>query len=354
MRHAATMRKWHRVALAALTVLSISLVAAACGGGGGGSSTSAESEGEGESGKLTKTTNATLVLDFIPNAVHAGIYRAVEAGYYEEEMINLNIIEPTSTADTLKLIDAGKASFGIADGIDVATQIVEGRDAKGIMALLERPPGGLITLKKEGITDPKELEGKTVGITGVPSDTAILNTVVSDAGGDPANINVVTIGFNGVQNLENGKVSAFTGFVPADGVQVEHDGQPIEAFPLDEWGGPSYPGLVVFSTQAQIKKEPALMQAFVSATIKGYEDVFKNPEVGIEALVNQNKGINEALAKESLEAYMPLFKGNASTYGIFETKVIEELSEFMVENELSKEPFTPSRYGTNEFVEGTG
>ena len=96
------------------------------------------------------------------------------------------------------------------------------------------------------------------------------------------------------------------------------------------------------------------MQAFVTATIKGYEDVFANPQVGVEALVKQNQGINKALTEESLEAYMPLFEGEASQYGIFETEVIEELSEFMVENELAEEPISPSRYATNEFVEGAG
>ena len=79
------------------------------------------------------------MLDFVPGAVHAGIYRAVEQGYYEDEGIDLEIIEPTSTADTLKLIDAGKAEFGIADGIDVASQIADGRGAKGIMALTSGP-----------------------------------------------------------------------------------------------------------------------------------------------------------------------------------------------------------------------
>ncbi|MBS1888629.1 MAG: ABC transporter substrate-binding protein [Actinobacteria bacterium] len=341
-------KKHYRAVTASVLALTVALAVAACGGGA--SSTVATSS----SGKLSEMTEATLVLDFIPNAVHAGIYRAVEAGYYEEENIKLNIIQPTSTADTLKLIDAGKAQFGIADGIDVATQLVEGRSVEGIMALLERPPGGLIALKKEGITNPKQFEGKTVGITGVPSDTAILNTVISTAGGNPKNVHVVTIGFNGVQNTENGKVSGFIGFIPADGVQMEHDGFPIKAFAADEWGAPSYPGLVVFSTPQRVKEEPALMQAFVSATIKGYEDVFKNPQLGIEALVKQNKGIDEGLAKASLTAYMPLFKGKASQYGTFEPKVIEELSEYMIKNELSKKPFKPSEYATNKFVEGAG
>jgi NitT/TauT family transport system substrate-binding protein/putative hydroxymethylpyrimidine transport system substrate-binding protein len=335
-----------RVAFALISALVLGLVFVACG------DDDETTTGAAGGGELTEMTDATLVLDFLPNGVHAGIYQALEAGYYEENNINLKIIQPTSTADTLKLIDAGQAEFGIADGIDVGNQIAEGRDAKGIMALLERPPGGLITLAKSGIDDPKELEGKTVGVTGVPSDNAILETVVSDAGGDPENIDVVTIGFNGVQNLENEKVDAFTGFIPADGVQVEEDGEEIKAFPLDEWGGPSYPGLVVFSTQERIKAEPALMEAFVSATIKGYEDAFDDPEAAVEALVKANPGTEQGLAEATFDAYMPLFEGDAPTYGVFVEENLEALSKFMVENELAKSEIAPSRYGTNEFVEG--
>ncbi|MFN8160812.1 MAG: ABC transporter substrate-binding protein [Solirubrobacterales bacterium] len=337
-----------RAALAALGAFAVALGLAACGGSDS-STTVATSSG----GKLAEPTDATLVLDFIPNGVHAGIYRALADGDYKDNNINLKVIQPTSTADTLRLIDAGKADFGIADGIDVASQINDGRDAKGIMALLEKPPGGLITLKKDGITSPKQLEGKTVGITGVPSDTAILNTEVTNAGGNPDDVNVVTIGFNGVQNLENGKISAFTGFVPADGVQVEQDGYPIKAFPLYENGGPAYPGLVVFSTQEKISKDPALMRAFVDATIKGYQATFKSPEKSVQDLVDQVPGTDSELASATLKAYMPLFEG-APVYGEFVKKNIEELSSFLVDNKLIDQPISPERYGTNEFVPGAG
>ena len=330
-------------------VLALSLAASACGGG------TASSEVETAAGaRLAKMTDATLVLDFIPNAVHAGIYRALEAGYYREENLDLKIVQPSSTADTLKLIQADKAQFGIADGIDLGIQVADGRNAEGIMALLERPAGGLITLKREGITNPKQLEGKTVGITGVPSDTAALDTIMSDAGGDPASAHVVTIGFAGAADLASGRIDAFTGFVPADGVQVEHTGHPVRSFLLDEWGGPSYPGLVVFSTRQRIEREPALMRAFVAATVKGYEDTFEDPRRSIEDLVEANPEINEALAMASLHAYMPLFKGEAPRYGLLQPQRVEELSEFMLEHELADQPFAPGRYGTNEFVNGGG
>lgn len=325
-----------------LTLVTSAFAFAACG-----------DDSSSDTGSAGGMKEATLVLDFVPGPVHAGIYRALTQGYYEDEGIDLKIIEPTSTADTLKLIDAGKAQFGIADGIDVASQIADGRGAKGILALTQRPLGGLITLADSGFTSPADLEGATVGVTGVPSDDAILNTVISDSGADPGSVEKVTIGFNGVQNLENGKVDAFTGFIPADGVQIEVDGFPTKSFALDEYGGPRYPGLVVFSTEDQIANDPDLMQSFVTATIKGYDDVIEDPQVGLDALLSENPAIPEDFARASLEAYGPLFKGDADSYGGFDTNNLEDLSTFMVDQGLADEPIAPDRYATNEFVEGS-
>src|SRR5580698_7111805 len=114
-----------------------------------------------------KPTKVTLILDFVPNAVHAGIYRALSAGYYRRENIDLQVIQPTSTQEALKLIDAGKAQFGLADGSDVAGLIDDGGDAQAVMALVQRPLGGLIALASEHLSSPRQLEGRTVGITGV-------------------------------------------------------------------------------------------------------------------------------------------------------------------------------------------
>lgn len=332
------------VALAVFAIAFSGLVLSACGGDDNSSS------GDGGGG----TQAATLVLDFVPGPVHAGIYRAVTQGYYADEGIDLEIIEPTSTADTLKLIDAGKADFGIADGIDVASQIADGRGAKGIMALTQRPSGGLITLEEDGYTTPADLDGKTIGITGVPSDTAILDTVMKGGGGDPDSAEVVTIGFNGVQTLEGGKVDAFTGFIPADGVQIEVDGNPTKSFALDEFGGPQYPGLVVFSTEDEISQDPELMQGFVNATIKGYDEVIADPQVGLDALLKENPAIPADFAEASLKAYEPLFVADADTYGTFQTDNLEDLSKFLVDSGLTSEPIPPDRFATNEFVEGSG
>jgi putative hydroxymethylpyrimidine transport system substrate-binding protein len=312
---------------------------------------------------LTPTaTKVTLILDFTPNAVHAGIYRALAAGYYRREHIDLQVIQPTSTQETLKLIDAGKAQFGLADGSDVAGLIDDRDDARVVMALVQRPLGGLIALASEHLGSPAALQGKSVGITGVPSDTAVLDTEVRHAGGDPANVHVVTIGFNGAQALQAGRIAAFTGFIPDDGVQLQASGRPITAFALDRNGGPSYPGLVAFTTGKLIAADPVLVRDFVAATVHGYEDTLRDPARSLEDLVRLNPSLSRKLTAASLDVYLPLFTGRSSgggggdgggggvPFGTLQSANVASMSAWMLQNHLIHAPISAERYGANRFL----
>ncbi len=294
--------------------------------------------------------HATLVLDFVPNAVHAGIYRALAAGYYRRAGIDLQVIPPSSTSTTLELIDAGKAQFGLADGIDVAEQIAMGRDAKAIMAVVQRPLGAPIALASEHLGSAADLVGKTVGITGVPSDRAALDTVVAHAGGNPAKVKLVTVGFDGVAYLEAGKIAAFTGYWPDDGVSLQVSGHPITVFKLDSGGGPAYPGLVAFTTRSLIARDPSLVRAFVRATVHGYEDTLRDPRRSLAELLAANPSIEPKLARASLAAYLPIFDAGGVPDGTLVASRIAALSSWLVAKRLTARPVGVARFGTNAFL----
>jgi ABC-type nitrate/sulfonate/bicarbonate transport system substrate-binding protein len=290
------------------------------------------------------------MLDFVPNAVHAGIYRALAAGYYRRAGIDLSVIAPGTTSDPLKLIDAGKIDFALADGIDVAQQIADGHDAEAIMAIVQRPLGAPIALASEHLRSPAALMGKTVGITGVPSDLAALDTVVRDAGGDPRKVHILTIGFNGVADLEAGKIAAFTGYWPDDGVTLQVSGYPVTDFKLNQWGGPDYPGLVAFTTRRLIRRDPALVRAFVAATVHGYEDTLRDPSRSLADLLALNPSIDRKLAKASLAAYLPIYAAGGVSYGTLVPAKIIALSRWLVRNHLVSHAVSPARFGTNAFI----
>ena len=339
-----------RLLALAVALLALATALAACGGSDDDAGGAASDVSTTDSGQLAETTRATLVLDFVPNAVHAGIYRALAAGYYRRRNIDLKVIQPTSTADTLRLINAGKADFGLADGLDVANQIDRGLDIEAFLAIVQKPLGGVITLASDGIASGRDLEGRTVGITGVPSDDAVLDTIVEHAGGDPGKVKVVTIGFNGVQNLESGKIAGFTGYWPADGVQVQVDGKPTRDLKLDENGGPAYPGLVAFSTTRHIAEDPALIRAFAAATVEGYEDTIRDPATSLRDLLAQNESLRATIARAQLDAYEPLFQGDAARFGAIDASAIDDLSAWMVERRLARAPFTAADFGGDSYL----
>ncbi len=332
---------------------------AACGGSSdGGSSANSAHTAAGSAtagtlpGALPHPTKATLILDFTPNAVHAGIYRALAAGYYRRENIELQVVAPSATVEPLSLVSAGRAQFGLADGSDVATAIDQGAGDEAVMALVQRPVGGLIALASEHLRSPAQLQGRTVGITGVPSDLAVLDTEVRHAGGDPAKVHVVTVGFNGAQALLAGRVAAFTGFIPDDGVGLEVEGHPITPFWLDRNGGPEYPGLVAFTNRALAPSDPALMRDFLAATVRGYADTLRDPTRSLDELLHANPSLPRSLTSASLRAYLPLFDAGGVPLGTIQPAHIAELSSWMLANHLSSAPLPFARYGSNAFLPG--
>jgi NitT/TauT family transport system substrate-binding protein/putative hydroxymethylpyrimidine transport system substrate-binding protein len=324
MRLRSHFHRRYPVALALLTALACSL--GACG--------------------AAQPRQATLILDFTPNAVHAGIYRALAAGYYRANGIELKVVQPTSTEETLKLIDAGRAQFGLADGSDVAALIDKRGDAQAVMAIAGRPLGGLIALRSEQLGSPAGLAGRTVGVTGVPSDESVLDTELRHSGVDPERVRVATVGFDGAQALLAGRIAAFTGFIPDDGVALSVSGHPIEAFALDRYGGPTYPGLVAFTTRRLIASEPALVRGFVAATVHGYRDTLADPQRSLAELEAANPTLPHTLTAASLHTYLPLF----SRSGSIAPGSVRAMSSWMLAAGLIDVPINPNRYDTNAFL----
>ena len=271
------------VALLAATLLSGAL--AACGGGG------AEPGAPG---------GATLVLDFEPNAVHAGLYAAQAQGYFDDAGLDLTIREPSSSADSAKLLEAGRADFAIMDISDFGLAKERGLDLDAIAAVVQRPLASVIARDPDAIRTPADLAGKTVGVTGVPSDDAVLDTILRSGHVDPSDVHRVNIGFNAVAALAAGKVDAATAFWNAEGVQLQQMDVPIREFRVDEFGAPRYPELVI-AVKAD-SDAARLGPDLVRGLTRGYQVLGRGPERALDDLGNEVAGLDQAAQKAQLDA----------------------------------------------------
>jgi putative hydroxymethylpyrimidine transport system substrate-binding protein len=248
---------------------------------------------------------AALVLDFVPNAAHAGIYVAQRRGFYRDAGIDLTVRQPGETSDAPKLLAAGRVEFAILDIHDLGIARERGLDVVGAMPLVQRPLAAVIARADAGVSRPRQLQGRTVGVTGLPSDEAVVDSEVSADGGDPAAVERLTIGFNAVSALAAGKVDAATGFWNAEGVALRREGVPIRVFKVDEYGAPPYPELVLATSRRTLERDPDLVRALVAATTRGYAATVGAPQRALDDLLASVPDLDRADQRAQLAALLP-------------------------------------------------
>ncbi len=245
---------------------------------------------------------ATLVLDFTPNAVHTGIYAAQRQGYYRDQGIDLTIREPGNSTDAPKLLEAGRAQFAILDIHDLGIAREHGLDVVGVMPIVQRPLASVIARADGPVKRPRDLENHTVGVTGLPSDEAVVDSEIAADGGDPALADRVTIGFNAIGSLAAAKVDAATGFWNAEGVALQQQGVPIRIFKVNRYGAPPYPELILTASRQTIEDGPDLVDAMVAATRHGYELASSHPQRALDDLLASVPSLDRAEQAAQLRA----------------------------------------------------
>jgi ABC-type nitrate/sulfonate/bicarbonate transport system substrate-binding protein len=273
---------------------------------------------------------ASLVLDFTPNAIHAGIYTAIARGYDRAERVALHVIVPGASTDAPRLLLAGRADFAILDIHDLAIARARGEPLVGVMAIVERPLASVIAAP--AYATPRRLAGRTVGVTGAPSDLAVLRSVLAGAGAAPSSVRTITIGFNAVPDLLAGRVAAATAFWNDEGVTLRHRSAPGHAFHVfrvDAYGAPPYPELVLCATASSVRRRPGLVRAVVGALVRGYRAVLADPGAGERALEHAVAGLSPALVDEQLHAELPAFRAaGGGRVGVLDAGVLRRWAEW--------------------------
>ena len=279
----------------------LALLACVLAGCGGGSSSSPQGQ------------DVTLVLDFTPNAIHAGIYSAVARTFDDGEGVHLHVVAPSASTDSIKLLKTGRANFAILDIHDLAIAREHHQDIVGIMAIVERPLAAVIAAPQ--ITSPRQLQGKVVGISGLPSDTAVLNSVLAGAGADPRKVSRVTIGFNAVAALLSHRVAAVTAFWNDEGVTLARRHPGYHIFRVDQYGAPAYPELVLCATRSSLREDPGVARAVVRALVRGYGITLTDPEGSAADLESQVPALDPKLVAAQLSAEGSAFVAPDGNFG---------------------------------------
>jgi putative hydroxymethylpyrimidine transport system substrate-binding protein len=298
----------------------------------------------------------TLVLDYFPNADHAGIYAAQATGAFARAGLNVDIKVPGDPAEPLKLVAAGKADLAISYEPELFLARDKKVDVVGIGALAQQPLTSIIALGSAKIRRPADLDGKTVGTAGIPYQSAYLKTILEAAGVDPGRVKEVGVGFDLVPAMLSKKVDAtLGGFWNYEGIQLQRKKKHPTIIRMDQAGVPTYDELVLIARRAELGRRGKVFRRFMQALQQGTEAVRKNPSVGVDPLLTANPDLDRGLQEAAVKATLPVFfpRDPKRPFGWQDPDAWQRYGAWMFKNKLLVTPPNASLL-TNEFLPGEG
>lgn len=329
--------------LALLALLAAALILSACG----------EKKDAVSPGGSTKLT---LMLDYFPNANHAGIYAAQAGGLYKQAGLDVTIRQPPDPAAPIKQVAAGRADLAISYEPEVLRARDQGLNVVAVGAIVRKPLTSIISLPKGKIRSPRDLKGKTVGTAGIDYQAAFLQSILDRAGVDSSTVKKRNLGFNLVAPLASGKVDASLGaFWNYEGVQLRQQKRKPRIIRVDRAGVPTYDELVLVANQDALERDGKRIRAFVGAVARGTNALERDPEKGIAGLLKANPDLDPKLQRASVKATLPLFlPAKGKPFGYQDPGEWQAFAAWMRDNRLiTKIPDARGAFD-NRFLPGGG
>jgi putative hydroxymethylpyrimidine transport system substrate-binding protein len=331
---------------AALLAVACAVAVAACGE-------------KKESAAAPKREQVRLMLDFFPNADHAGIYAAQGTGAFEKAGLDVKIATPSDPSAPLKLLAAGRVDLAISYEPELLLARDRGQKLVAVGALVQKPLTSVVSIGRRAISDPKQLAGKTVGTAGIPYQSAYLKAILGRAGVDPASVKEVNVGFNLVPAMLSGKVGATLGaYWNYEAIQLAQQRKRPKVIRMERAGVPTYNELVIVARESDLDAETggAKVRRFMRALTQGMNALRKNPDSGIDPLMRANRDLDRRLQEASVKATMPVFfpAARSQPFGFMNPTEWAAYGDWMARNRLLRTPPDAGRALTNEFLPGQG
>lgn len=259
------------------------------------------------------TKPLTLVLDWFTNPDHAPIYVAQQQGFFKQQGIEVNIINPADPSDGSKWVAAGKADLAVTYQPQLVIQVSQGLPLIRIATLIDNPLNCLAVSADSNIKKIADLKGKTIGYSSGAVDKATLNIMLEKNGLTINDIKLINVRYNLTQALLSGKVDAVTGIMRNfELIEMELVGKPARAFYVEENGMPSYDELVIVANHNHL--HDSRLPKFVNALQQGAQYLKAHPENSWLQFAKNHPELNNELNHQAWAATIPYFSVAPANY----------------------------------------
>lgn len=317
--------KWTMAVVAAAT---LAIGAAACGG-----------DDDGTMGRAAEPQRLDLALDFYVNPDHAGVYAALEKGFFTQEGLDVRPRVPSDPSAPIKQVAAGRADLAISYEPEVLLAKDQGLDVVSVAAIVDSPLTSLISVSNAGIESAADLDGKTIATAGIPYQSDYLETILATAGLSPSDVDEVNVGFNLLPAVIGGRADAMLGgFRNVEGVDLSLRGLNPRVVPVDELGVPTYDELVLVANGSAVDEDPDRIRGFISALAEGTAYAVAHPQEASNFILDAGRGLDPTLTRAEIDATLPLLEPEPGRpYGFMDEAEWTAFAEWMAEQELLAE-----------------
>ena len=302
------------------------------------------------------STELELMLDYFPNADHAGIYAAQAGGHFKRAGLDVKIRQPADPAAPIKQVAAGRVDLAISYAPEVLRARDEGLAVTSVASVVREPLTSIISLPQAGIRSPKDLEGKTVGTAGIDYQSAYLRTILLEAGVDPKTVKERNVGFGLSPALLTKRVDAtLGGFWNYEGTDLTLRKRNPQIIKVDDAGVPPYDELVLVANEDALERDGERITAFVGALGRGTKELRDSPAEAIDGLLKANSELDPRLQRAVVDVTLPLFlPKRGRPFGHQDEQRWQAFAAWMRENRLvTKIPDAGGAF-TNDYLPGAG
>lgn len=317
-----------------------------------------EAQTNSTSNELAKETNelekVTVVLDWTPNTNHTGLYVAKENGYFAEQGLDVEIIQP-GDAGADQLVASGKAEFGVSYQESITLARTQDVPLVSIAAVIQHNTSGFASPAAKNIMSPKDFENRVYGGWGSPIEQAVLETLMNTEKADIDKLEIVNAGDADFFTMANQGIDFAWIYYAWTGIEAELRGEDINMVYLTDYSDKlDYYTPVLATNEKMIAEKPETVKAFVAAASKGYQFAIEKPEEAAGILTKAVPELDAELVLESQKWLADKYQDDAPRFGEQKLEVWKNYAEWMKENGVLEGDFDPQKAFTNEFLPKEG
>lgn len=297
-----------------------------------------------------KLKKVTVVLDWTPNTNHTGLYVAKDQGYFKEQGLDVEIIQPGDTGAD-QLVASGKADFGVSYQEGITQARVQGVPLVSIAAVIQHNTSGFASPVAKNIKMPKDFEGKTYGGWGSPVEKAVIDSLMKTENADVKKVDIINAGDADFFTMVKKDVDFAWIYYGWTGVEAELRGEKLNMIYLTDYSKKlDYYTPVLATNEKMIQNDPETVKAFVKAASQGYQYAIDQPDKAADILIKAAPDLDPKLVRKSQQWLADKYQDDAKQWGEQKLEVWENYANWMDDHGLLEGKFDPKKAFTNDFL----